>query len=59
MHSTAPYRRLNDWLALTGALALLTALLAAASCGGGDLVFPGDIPSTSTAAPTSTSTPDN
>lgn len=49
--------RRGDWLALVGALALLAAVLTAVSCGNGDLVFPGDIPSTSTAAPTSTAVP--
>ena len=57
MDSSFPRGRLNDWLALCGALALLALVLAAGSCGGGDLVFPGDIPATGTAAPTSTSTP--
>ena len=57
MHSTPSPRRFNDWFALAGALALLAILLAAGSCGTDDLVFPGDIPSTSTAAPTSTNTP--
>lgn len=57
MHPTPSPRRLNDWLALAGALALLATLLAASSCGGGDLVFPGDIPSTATGVPTSTATP--
>ena len=47
----------GDWLALIGALALLAAVLAVASCGGDDLTFPGDFPATSTAAPTSTATP--
>jgi hypothetical protein len=59
MPTTPPRHRQNDWLALAGALALLATLLTAASCGGGDLVFPGDIPATSTSAPTATSTPDN
>ncbi len=57
MDSTPPRSHVNDWLALCGALALLALVLAAVSCGGGDLTFPGNVPSTSTAAPTSTSTP--
>ena len=57
MHSSSPSGRTSDWVALCGALALLALVLAVVSCGGGDLVFPGDIPATRTAAPTSTSTP--
>lgn len=57
MDSPAPRGRLGDWFALCGALALLALVLAASSCGGGDLVFPGNIPSTSTAAPTATAVP--
>lgn len=49
--------RRGDWLALIGALAVLAAVLSIASCSGDDLIFPGDIPATSTAVPTSTSTP--
>ena len=49
--------RSSDWLMLCGALALLALVLAAVSCGGGDLTFPGNIPATGTAAPTQTSTP--
>lgn len=57
MKDLSPRGRLTDWLALCGALALFALVLAASSCGGGDLVFPGNIPSTSTAAPTDTATP--
>jgi hypothetical protein len=49
--------RHGEWLALVGALMLLAAVLAAASCGSDDLFFPGDIPATSTGVPTSTATP--
>jgi hypothetical protein len=57
MTSTPPGARLHDCFALCGALALLALVLAAGACGSDDLTFPGDIPSTSTAAPTSTATP--
>jgi hypothetical protein len=58
MHpTTSPSGRTSDWVVLCGALALLALVLAGVSCGNSDLVFPGDIPATGTAAPTSTSTP--
>ena len=47
----------RDWLTLCGALALLALVLAAVSCGGEDLTFPGNVPATGTSAPTSTATP--
>lgn len=57
MDPTFCAHRRGDWLALLGALALLAVVLAVASCGSEDLVFPGDFPATATAAPTSTATP--
>lgn len=57
MTPTSPTSRRRDWLVLCGALSLLALTLAATSCGNGDLVFPGNIPSTSTAGPTSTAVP--
>jgi hypothetical protein len=57
MHPTSPSGRTSDWVVLCGALALLALVLAGVSCGGNDLVFPGDIPATGTAAPTQTATP--
>ena len=57
MHPNPRVGRGGDWLALVGALLLLAAVLTVASCSGDDLVFPGDIPATSTAVPTSTATP--
>ncbi|MBX3026244.1 hypothetical protein KF840_15145 [bacterium] len=52
-----PRGRLSDWIALCGALALLALVLAVGACGSDDLIFPGDIPVTSTSQPTSTATP--
>lgn len=57
MNAPSPRGRLTDWLALGSALALLAMVLTVGACGGSDLVFPGNIPSTSTPAPTATSTP--
>lgn len=54
MDSPPPSGRLHDWLALCGALALLALVLVVSSCGGGDLVFPGNIP---TVQPPPTVTP--
>ncbi len=52
--------RVSEWLALTGASALLVALLASAlSCGGDDLIFPGMVPFTATAVNTATPTPNS
>ena len=45
-------------VALVAALtALLGVMLHTASCGSGDLIFPGDIPFTATSAATGTPTP--
>ncbi len=49
--------RRRDGLALVAAQALLAAVLSVASCGGNDLIFPGDVPATSTSVPTATPTP--
>ena len=57
MHPTSPSGRTSDWVVLCGALVLLALVLAGVSCGGDDLVFPGDIPATGTSAPTSTAVP--
>jgi hypothetical protein len=57
MDPTARKTRFGGWRALVGALTLLAAVLATASCGDDDLFFPGDIPATATAVPTATPTP--
>jgi hypothetical protein len=57
MTSTSWPDRIRDVFVLCGAVAVLALMLAIGSCGDSDLVFPGDIPATSTANPTQTATP--
>ena len=49
----------NRWALALSSLVLLVLVMVGASCGDDDLFFPGELPPTSTEAPTETPTPDN